>query len=195
MEHDTNDCIPEKCKTPFTPLGIGPDDLAWFIGRGNRLVKIPIIGIVKKHLLALAPLDYWESTWAPTGRIYWFGAFDFVLEVTFLTEFDPEKVPKIAPKTQPARRVDPFDGWDPREMFSKIIDGKWPEGVLDRSDKAQIVIARNHPAIMKKLGCGRGYHRTLCRHPQVIDPNKVVWVGGQSRRCIVLALPIEGVEK
>lgn len=98
MEHDTNDCIPEKCKTPFTPLGIGPDDLAWFIGRGNRLVKIPIIGIAKKHLLALAPLDYWESTWAPKGRIYWFGAFDFVLEVTFLTEFDPQKVPKTRPK-------------------------------------------------------------------------------------------------
>lgn len=53
-------------------------------------------------------------------------------------------------------------------------------------DKTKVAVASNHHEIMKILERGKGYHRQLWRHENIVEKSAVVKMAGKSRRCVVI---------
>jgi len=100
-----------------------------------------------------------------------------------------------------------FIDTDPTEMLDRIIDDRIQDtislipldilmatGLRILDDEEMLAVACDHPEIMEKLECGRGYQAVLLDHPQMVEPSRSVWFGDAPTRCVIFSLPIEGEE-
>jgi hypothetical protein len=58
--------------------------------------------------------------------------------------------------------------------------------------KGALAVACNHDALMQLLDRGRGYHRQLLRHDNLVDRGRVVNLAGKSRYCVILSASVLG---
>jgi len=70
--------------------------------------------------------------------------------------------------------------------YLRLVAGRSGLGLLKTGE---IAIAHNHHEIMRILDKGRGYHRQLFRHENLVEKSKNVRLAGKARRCVI----IEGI--
>lgn len=71
----------------------------------------------------------------------------------------------------------------------KSIAGRYGLAVINNN----LAIAVNHHEITKIIGMGKGYNRHFWRHPGCIEKSYPVYMGGITRRCVIIASVIDDI--
>ena len=76
--------------------------------------------------------------------------------------------------------------YENKETMARRTAGLYGVG-LSPPPECHIAIAKDHPQLMKILEKGKGYHRQLWRHPNMVEKGKNVSLGsGNTRNCVLI---------
>lgn len=104
---------------PFRILGTSDDHRAFFLGRNERLIDVPMSGMTKNYLLNLAPIEWWRENFGHGTAVYWDDAIDFMILVSGSVDFDQSIIRGRGAWRERDGRICYFDGKDITGEYSK----------------------------------------------------------------------------